>query len=57
MQENPTLANSVAPSRRAVLALAAGGVRNPPRMGALNASPSMSTRSRLPAPSIKRKLL
>jgi hypothetical protein len=29
MQENPTLANSVAPSRRAVLALAAGGLLSP----------------------------
>src|SRR5258708_9565107 len=29
MQENPTLANSVAPSRRGLLALAAGGVLSP----------------------------
>src|SRR5260370_34923570 len=29
MRENPTLANSVAPSRRGLLALAAGGVLSP----------------------------
>src|ERR1700730_11382339 len=37
MQENPTLANSVAPSRRGLLALAAGGVVSP-GIGASDAS-------------------